>query len=71
MGVTSVKNRAADIVTPLCIPGSTYETLPPASTYTWSLYEVTIDGNWIDDGLRGDIDGLGGDIRRGRLMSSY
>ena len=29
MGVTSVKNRAADIVTPLCIPGSTHETLPP------------------------------------------
>ena len=42
-----------------------------ALTYTWSLYEVTIDGNWIDDGLGGDIDGLGGDIRRGRLMSSY
>ena len=42
-----------------------------ASTYTWSLYEVTIDGNWIDDGLGGDIDGLGGDIRRGRLMSFY
>ena len=31
-----------------------------ASTYTWSLYEVTIDGNWIGDGLGGDIDGLGG-----------
>ena len=42
-----------------------------ASTYTWSLYEVTIDGNWIDDGLGGDIDGLGGDIRRGRLIAFY
>ena len=31
-----------------------------AWTYTWSRYEVTINGNWIDDGLGGDIDGLGG-----------
>ena len=31
-----------------------------AWTYMWSRYEVTINGNWIDDGLGGDIDGLGG-----------
>ena len=31
-----------------------------ASTYTWSLYEVTIDGNWIDDGLGGILTGLAG-----------
>ena len=42
-----------------------------ASTYTWSFYEVTINGNWIDDGLEGDIDGLGGDIRQGRLLAFY
>ena len=31
-----------------------------ASTYTWSLYEVTIDGNWIGDGLGGILTGLAG-----------
>ena len=30
------------------------------STYTWSRYEVTIDGNWIDDGLGGILTGLAG-----------
>ena len=29
-------------------------------TYTWSLYEVTIDGNCIDDGLGGILTGLTG-----------
>ena len=42
-----------------------------AWTYTWSRYKVTINGNWIDDGLGGDIDGAWRDIRRGRLLAFY
>jgi len=39
-------------------------------TYTWSPYEVTINGNWIDDGLGGILTGLA-DIHRGRLLAFY
>ena len=31
-----------------------------AWTYTWSRYKVTINGNWIDDGLGGILTGLAG-----------
>ena len=40
-GVTGVKCRAADVVTPVHIPKSTYETLPPADIVSGFLAKPT------------------------------
>ena len=53
VGVKSVKNLGGPTASlDILVSGSL------ASIYTWSRYEVTIDGNWIDDGLGGILTGL-------------
>ena len=54
-GVKSVKNLDGSTAKlDMLVSGSL------TSTYMYSHYEVTIDGNWIDDGLGGILTGLAG-----------